>query len=149
MLWYRWVHFKKFIIDSKSIGGYGYFGGCACIGMSWWIFKHLLHILVCFWILVEKIYLIFFLLHENFSVEEIVECFGRLVDRAAGASTCPWCMTVIRPLPIRSNTLHKYSSQIHKHNKLHYTIHNFERCTLMMYTIFYVIHKKIDTFDSK
>ena len=52
-------------------------------------FKHLLHILVCFWILVEKIYLIFFFMDENFSVEEIVECFGRLVDRAAGASTCP------------------------------------------------------------
>ena len=59
-------------------------------------FKHLLHILVCFCILVDKKYLMpakilvkFFLLDENFSVEEIVECFGRLVDRAAGASTCP------------------------------------------------------------
>ena len=59
-------------------------------------FKHLLHILVCFCILVEKKYLMwgqifvkFFLLDENFSLEEIVECFGRLVDRAAGASTCP------------------------------------------------------------
>ena len=26
---------------------------------------------------------------DGFLVEEIVECFGGLVDRAAGASTCP------------------------------------------------------------